>query len=63
MLGRADQGFVDINVMALNADIGGSILAEAEACFVPRMTAASADERPAYSENPPCTGRSVPAAV
>jgi hypothetical protein len=32
MLGRVDQGFVDINAIALNAAISGSILAEPEAC-------------------------------
>jgi hypothetical protein len=37
-LGRVDRGFVDINAMALNAAIGGSISAELEACFV-MMTA------------------------
>jgi hypothetical protein len=37
MLGRADQGFVDINAMALNGAISGSILADPEACFVRRM--------------------------
>jgi hypothetical protein len=34
MLGREDQGFVDINTMALNAAISGLILADPEACFV-----------------------------
>jgi hypothetical protein len=37
MLGRAAQGFVDINAMALNAAIGGLVLADPEACFVARM--------------------------
>jgi hypothetical protein len=37
MLGRVDQGFVDIKAMALNAAIKGSILAEPEACFVTSM--------------------------
>ena len=37
MLGREDQGFVDINAMALNAAISGSILAEPDACFVMMM--------------------------
>jgi hypothetical protein len=31
MLGCADQGFVDIKAIALNAAINGSILAEPEA--------------------------------
>jgi hypothetical protein len=35
--GRVYHGFVDINAMALNAAISGSILAEADACFVTRM--------------------------
>jgi hypothetical protein len=30
MLGRADQGFEDINAMALNAAISGSILVDIE---------------------------------
>jgi hypothetical protein len=34
MLGCDDHGFVDINAMALNAAISGSIWAEPEACFV-----------------------------
>ena len=34
MPGRDDHGFVDINAMALNAAIKGSILAEPEACLV-----------------------------
>jgi hypothetical protein len=34
MLGRADHGFVDINAMALNAAISGSILAEPEASIL-----------------------------
>jgi hypothetical protein len=34
MLGRADHGFVDINAMALNAAISGSILAVPDACLV-----------------------------
>jgi hypothetical protein len=34
MLGRADQGFVDIKAIALKAAISGSILADPEACFV-----------------------------
>ena len=34
MLGRADYGFVDINAIALNAAIGGSFLADPEACLV-----------------------------
>ena len=42
MLGRADQGFVDISAMALNAAISGSILAEPEACFVPEWRSALA---------------------
>ena len=37
MLGRVDQGFVDISAMALNAAISGSIFAEPEACFVMMM--------------------------
>jgi hypothetical protein len=37
MLGRYNQGFVDINAMALNAAINGSILAEPDACFVIMM--------------------------
>ena len=36
-LGRADQGFVDINAMALSAAISGSILAVPDACFVMTM--------------------------
>jgi len=36
MLGRVDQGFVDINAMALNAAISGSISAEPDACAVGR---------------------------
>jgi hypothetical protein len=41
MLGRADHGFADINdinAMALNAAISGSILAEPNVCFVIRTT-------------------------
>jgi hypothetical protein len=34
MLGRADHGLADINAMALNAAMSGSILALPEACFV-----------------------------
>ena len=34
MLGRDDQGFVDIKAIALNAAMSGSILADREACFV-----------------------------
>jgi hypothetical protein len=37
MLGRAAQGFVDINAMALNAAMRGAILAEPDACFVMMM--------------------------
>jgi hypothetical protein len=37
MLGRDDQGFVDISAMALNGCHQGIILAEPEACFVTRM--------------------------
>jgi len=37
MLGRADQGFVDISAIALNAGIRGSIFALPEACFVMMM--------------------------
>jgi hypothetical protein len=37
MLGRVDHGFVDINAMALNAAISGSIFADPEACFVMMM--------------------------
>jgi len=37
MLGRVDHGFVDIEAMALNAAISGSILAEPDACFVIMM--------------------------
>jgi len=37
MLGRVDQGFVDINAMALNAAINGSIFALSDACLVLRM--------------------------
>jgi hypothetical protein len=37
MLGREDQGFVDISAMALNAAIGGSILADPDGCFVMMM--------------------------
>ena len=37
MLGLDDQEFVDINAMALNAAISGSILAEPDACFVMMM--------------------------
>ena len=37
MLGRDDHGLVDINAMALNAAIKGSILADPEACFVMTM--------------------------
>jgi hypothetical protein len=37
MLGRADQGFVDISAMAFNAAIKESVLAEPEACFATRM--------------------------
>jgi hypothetical protein len=37
MLGRADHGFVDINVMELNAAISRSIFAVPDACFVMRM--------------------------
>jgi hypothetical protein len=37
MLGRVDQGFVDIRAIALNAAINGSILAEPDACFVMMM--------------------------
>jgi hypothetical protein len=41
MLGREDQGFVDINAMALNAAISGSILALPDACLVMMMMAGS----------------------
>jgi hypothetical protein len=34
MLGRDDQGFVDINAIALNAAISGSILAETQVDLV-----------------------------
>ena len=37
MLGRADQGFVDISAMALSAAISGSILALPDACLVMMM--------------------------
>ena len=37
MLGRDDQGFVDIKAMALNAAISGSILADPDAFFVIMM--------------------------
>jgi hypothetical protein len=37
MLDRADYGFVDINAMALNTAISGSIFADPEACFVMMM--------------------------
>src|SRR5580693_8141008 len=37
MLGRDDQGFVDIKAIALKAAISGSILADPDACFVTRM--------------------------
>jgi hypothetical protein len=37
MLGCADQGFVDINAIALNAAISGSILALPDACLVMMM--------------------------
>ena len=37
MLGCDDHGFVDINAMALNAAINGSILALPDACFVMMM--------------------------
>jgi hypothetical protein len=37
MLGRADQRLVEINAMASNAAISGSILADPEACFVMMM--------------------------
>jgi hypothetical protein len=37
MLGRDDQGFVEINAMALNAAIREAILADPEACFVTRI--------------------------
>ena len=37
MLCRDDQGFVDINAIALNAAINGSILADPEACLVTRI--------------------------
>jgi hypothetical protein len=35
--GRVDHGFVDINAMALNAAISGSIFPVPEACFVMTM--------------------------
>jgi hypothetical protein len=35
-LGRAEQGLVDINAIALNAAINGSILALPDACFAIR---------------------------
>jgi hypothetical protein len=38
MLGRVDQGFIDISAMALNAAISGSIFAEPDACLVMMMT-------------------------
>src|SRR5262245_36091427 len=37
MLGRDDQGFVDINEIALNAAISGSIFAVPDACLVMMM--------------------------
>ena len=37
MLGRVDQGFVDISAIALHAAISGSIFAVPEACFVMMM--------------------------
>ena len=37
MLGRDDHGLVDINAIALNAAISGSIFADPEACFVMMM--------------------------
>jgi hypothetical protein len=37
MHGREDQVFTDINGMALNAAINGSILADPDACFVMMM--------------------------
>jgi hypothetical protein len=37
MLGYTDQGFVDINAIALNAAISGSILAVPDACLVMMM--------------------------
>ncbi len=37
MLGRADQRFVEINKMALNATLSGSILAQPDAYFVMMM--------------------------
>jgi len=37
VIGRDDQGFVDISATALNAAISGSILAEPDACFVMMM--------------------------
>jgi hypothetical protein len=37
MLGRSDHGLVDINAMALNAAISGSILADPDGCFVMMM--------------------------
>ena len=37
MLGRSDHGLVDINAMALNAAISGSILADPDGRFVMMM--------------------------
>ena len=37
MLGREDQGFGDINAMALNAAISGSIVADPDCRFVMMM--------------------------
>jgi len=37
VLGRVDQGLVDISAIALNATIKGSIIADPDACFVMTM--------------------------
>jgi len=58
MLGCADQGFVAISAMALNAAISGSILAEPDACFVMMMAlpfgSTGVANRPGISFCPPC---------
>jgi hypothetical protein len=51
MLGRTDQEFVDINAIALNAAVNGSILAEPEACLVKTMAL------PWFDPGCPLTGR------
>ena len=51
MLGRVDQGFVDISATALNAAISGSIFADPDACFVMMMALPFGSTR-AFADGP-----------